>query len=229
MENGRSRPSQEMVHRLADALGVPVRERDELLESAGFAGVYRAPVAERKMAPYCQTVDFVLQNHEPYPAFVLNRWWDVVDANQAAKRFFGLVAPELPPKNLIEWLYGLPRSARARFDNWPEAAYAFLRRVRRETVEAHDDERLRQLLALAEGQLADVNVPEYQSAEEPVMCPAIQFDDQMVRLVGMVARFSTAREVTLDELRVELMYPRDDASDAFFRRLAERPALRVAE
>jgi transcriptional regulator with XRE-family HTH domain len=230
MENGRSRPSEQMVHRIADALGVSVRERDELLEAAGFAAasaVVAVPESGPPSRPYQGIVRRIITTHEPYPAVVLNRWWDLVDANQAAGRFFGLIDPSASVSNMIEWMFGAGPEMRARFESWPDSAFNMLRRLRREMVDMRRDERLEELVAFAERQLAGIEQPPYDS-DEAVKCATVTIDGQLLRLMGMVARFGSAREVLLDELRVELLYPRDDVTEAFLRNLADAPPLRLA-
>ena len=49
------------------------------------------------------------------------------------------------------------------------------------------------------------------------VCPWFRFGGQVVRTIAMIARFDHTADVTLDELRVELMYPLDEDAERFFR------------
>ncbi len=230
MENGKSRPGEQMVRRLADALEMPMRERNDLLEAAGHRRENSAlALSEPQMRPYCQTVKHVLKVHDPFPAFVVNRWWDIVDLNAGAERFFRLLEPDTMPRNMIEWLFDPAGVARTRFDAWTAVAYAFLRRVRREAMNAPLDARLARLLAVAEKELASADVPASSGpGNDLVVCPTVRFGDAEVSLVGMTSRFGAPLDVTLDELTVECLYPRDEQSEQFLRSLEGRPVLRLA-
>jgi transcriptional regulator with XRE-family HTH domain len=105
VETGRSRPSREVVLQLAERLDVPLRERNVLLLAAGYAPAYRRTALEAgEMAPVRDALELILSGHEPFPAVVLDRWWDLVSANRAARAILteGL-GPELlaPPVNLL--------------------------------------------------------------------------------------------------------------------------------
>src|SRR6476659_11048890 len=76
VETGRARPSAEMVARLADALDVPLRDRNSLLLAAGFAPAYgQRDLAEPEMGPVRDALGRGLAEHAPYPALVVDRHW----------------------------------------------------------------------------------------------------------------------------------------------------------
>ncbi len=225
LENGRSRPSEQMVHRLADALNVPVRERNQLLELAGFAGSYAIRgLTDAELAPYMQAVRFAMDSHNPFPALAVNRWGDVLDANESAKRFLGQLQPEGVRPNFTEWLFEADSSSVAAFENWSAVAWGTLRRLRRELVLVPRDERLNQLVSMAEKRLVGEPITE-DAMNDHVVCPNVRIGGRLVRLVGMVARFGLAQDQTLDEIRVEMGFPRDAESEAYFRELAEQYGL----
>src|SRR5688572_29057518 len=83
VETGKSQPSRDMMMRLADALEIPLRERNAMFVAAGFAPIYReSPLTTPEMAPVRQAIDFILRHQEPYPAIVMNRHWDVLLLNE---------------------------------------------------------------------------------------------------------------------------------------------------
>src|SRR5271165_5991209 len=94
LETGRAQPSREMVMRLAEYLEVPLREQNTLLLSAGFAPAFQErSLTELKSA--CLAIAQVLQSHKPYPAFAVDRYWNIVLTNEAIPQLYVDVAPEL--------------------------------------------------------------------------------------------------------------------------------------
>ncbi len=218
IETGRSRPGQDVVHRVAEALEVPLRDRNILLETAGLAPSYpEVPLSDDVCAPFSNAIQMILESHEPYPAYVINRWWELIDANAAGRRMF----PETGdgPINLVDAILG-PGPIRRMIDNFSAVGWVFLRRMRSEAVNSGPDERLQELLERAEAYMKDVPVDVESPGAELAICAHFRIGDQVIKTVSMEARFGTAREVTLDELRVGLVFPRGDEAEAFFRQSA---------
>jgi transcriptional regulator with XRE-family HTH domain len=99
VETGRAQPSRQMVVRLARALDVPLRERNELLLAAGYAPLYSsAPLSSPLLKRVEQALASMLGQHEPFPAVVLDRGWQVLRTSNGAQRLFGrLFAPRPVP------------------------------------------------------------------------------------------------------------------------------------
>lgn len=215
IETGRSRPRKDIVLKVAEALQVPLRDRNILLEAAGLASSYpELSLSDEAAAPFSNAVRQMIESHEPYPAYVINRWWDLVDANAAGRRMFLQIGDS--PINLVDAALG-PGPTRESIENFSAVGWMFLRRMRREVADSGPDERLQELLERAETYMKDVPVDTETPSSELVVCPHFRIGDQVIKTVSMVARFGTAREVTLDELRVELVFPRDEVAEAFFR------------
>ena len=219
IETGRSRPREDVVHRVAEALEVPIRDRNTLLAAAGLAPSYpEVPLADAAAAPFRGAVRQMLESHEPYPAYVINRWWDLIDANTAGRRLFPRTREG--PFNFVDGFLG-PGPMREMIENFSAVGWMGLRRLRREAADSGPDERLQDLLERAEAYMKDVPVDTENPGSELVVCPHFRIGNQVIKTVSMVARFGTAREVTLDELRVELVFPRDEEGEAFFRHSAQ--------
>ena len=219
IETGRSRPREDVVLRVAEALEVPLRDRNILLETAGLAPSYpEVLLSDEIAAPFCNAIRMLLESHEPYPAYVINRWWELIDVNAAGRRLFPLTWDG--PVDLVDAILG-PGPIRDMIDNFSAVGSVFLRRLRREVADSGPDERLQDLLARAEVYMKDVPVGVENNSTELVICPHLRIGDQVIKTASMVARFETAREVTLDELRVELVFPGDDEAEAFFRHSAQ--------
>jgi transcriptional regulator with XRE-family HTH domain len=104
VETGRSRPTRRMILRLSEHLDVPLRERNQLLLAGGYAPAYpQHGLDEPQIGAVRDALKQVLRSHEPFPAVVINRWWDMVDGNRAIGLFVADCAPELlePPVNVL--------------------------------------------------------------------------------------------------------------------------------
>jgi transcriptional regulator with XRE-family HTH domain len=214
IETGRSRPGTAVVLRIADALALPLRDRNRLLESAGLRPHFpEVALTDGASAPFLAAIARLLESHEPYPAFVLNRWWDVVDANASARRLFPV--PTGGVQNAVE-AFLAPGGMREMIENFPEVAAMYLRRLQAEVGEASDERSLK-LLARARDLLADVDLGA-DAGDGLVICPRLRLGNEIVSTATMVARFGATREVTLDELSVELIFPADEAASRFFER-----------
>ena len=142
LETGRARPSREMVLRLAEHLEIPLRERNSLLLAAGFAPLYaERSLEEPEMAPVQQALDRFLRAHEPYPAVILDRHYNLISANDAASVLTEGVEPELlePPANALRVTLH-PRGMAPRILNMTEWSAHLLHRLRRQASITGDPE-----------------------------------------------------------------------------------------
>ncbi|WP_020018170.1 helix-turn-helix transcriptional regulator [Promicromonospora sukumoe] len=220
VETGKSRPSAEMVLRLAEQLDVPLRDRNRLLLAAGFAPRYaERPLGGDALATARDAVARVLRAHEPYPALVFDRRWNILLTNRAVDRFFAGVAPDLlrPPVNLVR--LGLdPRGLAPLVVNLADVRSVFGSRVRRQLATVPDAE----LTALYEELLApgtsDASADRRSiEAESDVVIPMIiRFAGRELRLFSTITTFGTPMDITLDEVAIESYYPADDETAAYF-------------
>ncbi len=226
LETGRSKPSREMVIRLSEALDIPLRERNNLLRAAGFAAVYsERSLQEPDMAPVLDALNRVLEHHNPLPAVVIDRFWNVVMMNTAGELLFSMAEPgetyisdmgEQYRHNLAA-LTLHPDGFRQFITNWDQAAPTLVRRLKREAVENRDQEYAKLLTKLSElaGPLETTELPDEQLL--PVLPLELQRDDLRLSLFSVISTFGTAQDITADELRVEAFYPGDSDTDDFFR------------
>ncbi len=137
VETGRSKPSRELVLHLAEHLEVPLRDRNALLLAAGYAPVYHeTPFDANEMAPLRDALDCIVRGHEPFPAVVVDRRWDIVATNDAALRILtdgvspGLLTPR--PNALRVSLH--PDGLAPRIENLGEWARHLLERLDRQVA-----------------------------------------------------------------------------------------------
>jgi transcriptional regulator with XRE-family HTH domain len=228
VETGKAQPSRDMVVRLADALGVPLRDRNALLIAAGYAPAYReTALAAPEMAQVRRAIEAILAHQEPYPAFVLNRYWDVLLVNQAAVRVgdFMLGKPGLHT-NMIRQTFD-PNDLRAAIANWEEIAGDLIRHLHAEVAAAPGDVTARSLLeeALAyPGVPARWRVRDPGAAPPPLLTAVFHARGRELRFFSTISTFGTPHDVTIDELRIECTFPADDATAELCRGLAEQEA-----
>ena len=225
VETGRSAPSRAMVLRLAEHLDVPLRDRNLLLVAAGYAPVYtETPMSEPRMDSVRAALRQVLQGHEPYPAVVVDRFWNLVDANAAAGFFLEGAPPELlePPLNVLR-LSMHPAGMARTIVNLGEWRAHMIERVRRHVALTADP-----ALAQLYRELRD-----YPEAEPPAPGPApvppgnevvvplrIRHDGGELSFFSTVATFGTPIDITVAELAIESFYPADEKTAEFLRRRA---------
>ncbi|MDI9239158.1 helix-turn-helix transcriptional regulator [Lysobacter sp. LF1] len=226
VETGKSQPSREMIARLADALDMPLRERNALLVAAGFAPRYpETALATPELAQVRRAIEFILAQQEPYPAFVLNRHWDVLMANAAAARVNAFVMRGRPSAhgNMIRQIFD-PDDLRGAVENWEEVAGDLIRHLHGEVAAAPSDEVARGLL---DEVLAYPGVParwrlrDVEAAPTPLLTTVLRRDAQRLRFFSTITTFGTPRDVTLDELRIECCFPVDEDTARLCRRLAD--------
>jgi len=217
IETGRSRPGRDLVLRLAAALDVPIRERNTLLTSAGLPPAYPdRELTDQSMRPVKLVLDRVLARHEPYPAWVVGRGMRFLASNRGAEALFpGLCS--LQPHEIVDLWFG-PGPFRDMVENWPDVVWAGVAALRREATRSSDAQLL-DLLQRVEAHARSIARPDAEAVPDlPVICPRLSIDGHTIRTISTVMRFDTAVEVTASELRVELMLPADEESDAYFRR-----------
>jgi transcriptional regulator with XRE-family HTH domain len=230
VETGRSTPSAEMVLRLADRLEVPFRERNQLLLAAGHAPAFpERSLTDPDMAPVREALDLILTGHEPYPAVVLDRAWNVVAANSPMLALQPWVDPALlqPPVNAMR--AGLHPGGLARWMvNLGEVRAHFLGRLRRQ-VAITGDEELTTLLEEVESYPGPDYEPgpasESHARASEILTPLMRMrgpDGIELAFFATVATFGTAGEVTTSELSIELAFPADAASAEALRNLPRR-------
>jgi transcriptional regulator with XRE-family HTH domain len=216
VETGRSRPTPEMILRLTEQLEVPLRERNALLLAGGYAPVY----AEHGMdAPELDAVRtalrHVLAGHDPYPAVVINRWWEMLDANAAVGLLTAGVAPALlaPPVNVLR-LSLHPDGMAPHIVNLAQwRAHLLTQLLQR--ARTMGDARLLDLhaeLLAYPGGLDDT--PPRSSVVLPLRYRA---GDEVLSFFSISAAVGTATDVTVDELAIEAFYPADEATAAALR------------
>ena len=231
VETGRAQPSRQMVVRLARALDVPLRERNELLLAAGYAPLYScAPLTSPLLDRVEQALTSIMAQHEPFPAVVLDRGWWRQRANNGARALFGhLFAPRPAPEtaNMLQLMIE-PGPVRDHIRNWATVVPALLDRAHREAIGGVLDtataELVRRLRARPDvtGLLTE---PDLSPGTAPVIDIHFDIDGADARFFSVVSTIGTPIDVTAQELRVEAFFPaNDDTRDHWTSFVAQLPA-----
>ena len=214
IESGRSSPSRALLLGVANALDVPLRDRNALLLAAGYAPMYAEPAWDAaEMRVVHRALERMLKQHEPYPALVMDRHWNVLMTNEAAPRFFGQFVDlgRYPkPRNLLRLMFD-PKGLRPVVANWEAVAASLFQRIHREAVGGVLDDAMRalvdELLALPGVEL------DWRVAEAPSTSPVIPIsfvvDGVVSNWFSMVTTVGTPQTVAAQEMRVECMFPAD--------------------
>src|SRR5262252_8922250 len=225
IETGRTQPSRQALLVLAEALDVPLRERNRLLAAGGYAHVYRqTPLAAEEMAHVRGVLQFILDRHAPYAAIVLDRYSNCLMGNDAsAKLLAALVDPSLMAGhvNHLRVVFH-PLGARRWIVNWDEVAWHLLSRAKRELAESAGDAAGTALLAELRKHAGTLRRRPSGAAlrATDVLLPIhVRTRDLELRMFSTIMTLGTPQDVTLQELRVETFFPADEESEACWPRL----------
>lgn len=221
VETGRSVPSRGMVLRLAEHLEVPLRERNQLLLAAGYAPVYTESKLDAPRLSMVRTaIRKVLSGHDPYPAVVVDRGWNLVDANSSVA-----ILTEGAPNDLLTKPFNVlrfslhPRGLASRILNLGEWRTHLLDRLERQT-RATGDRQLGELYQELVGYPGENGSDDYAGDSGDVIVPLqLLHNGRKLSLFSTVTTFGTPKDITVDELAIESFYPSDQETSEYFRNL----------
>ena len=221
LETGRSRPSREILLRLADHLDVPQRERNALLLAGGFAPVFpERRLDDPALALAREAVDLILTGHEPYPALAIDRHWTLMAANRSIPLLLAGVADHLlrPPVNVMRLCFH-PEGIAPRIVNGATLRSHLVVRLHHE-IAISGDPVLRDLLAEICGYpLADEASAAGQATPGVAVPFVIRTDAGVLSFISTTTVFGSAVDVTLNELAIESFFPADAETRDALRRL----------
>lgn len=212
LETGRSQPSREMLLRLAELLEVPLRERNGMLIAAGYAPLFgHRSLDDPELEAPRAAIDKLLKAMSPYPALAIDRYWNLLTANEAAMRLLAGVAPHLlaPPINVLR-LSLHPDGIANRIVNFSEWRAHLLARLRHQVdvyADANLSALLNELTALPQPKLQR---PEPKVSPHSVAVPLrLAHGDRVLSFISTTTVFGTPVDVTLAEIALECFYPAD--------------------
>ncbi|MBD8527346.1 helix-turn-helix domain-containing protein [Pseudomarimonas arenosa] len=225
LENGRARPSRDMLLHLAELMQVPLRERNALLVAAGFAPMFgERRLDDPQLTQARAALELLLKAHEPYPALVVDRHWNLQTANAAAQRLLSVLPASAlqPPLNVLRLSLD-PNGMAPLILNLGEWRQHLLARLRMQVHASGDAE----LLALLQELSAYPPLPGEQVGSnstpraDVVVLFRLRLPQGELALFSTITVFGTPTDITLSELALEAFYPADPASAALLQRLAD--------
>lgn len=221
IESGRSVPSRQALTSIVQSLEVPLRERNIVFLAAGYAPVYsEAPWNAKEMQGITRALDRMLRQHDPFPAMVMDRYWNVLNTNESSPRFFGSfidMEARKAPRNMLHLIFD-PEGMRPFVVDWETVARSLIQRVYREAIGRVLDEQTRTLLdELFAYPGVDASWRLHGSTGSIPNLPMIPIgfrkDDKILRYFSMVTSVGAPQSVAAQELRIESMFPADDETE----------------
>jgi hypothetical protein len=208
-----------MVLRLAEHLDVPLRDRNQLLLAAGFAPIYsESSLHSPAMLTIRTTLRRLLKAHEPYPALVVDRWWNIVESNAGSRLFTDDVDEKLlqAPINALR-LTLHPDGLAHRIGNLADVRASALASLQRQVASTADPD-LQDLYDELREYAVDER-PAQPGPAEVVVPFRLAHAGNELSLLTTIATFGTPLDITVSELMIESFYPADDATAEYLRTL----------
>jgi transcriptional regulator with XRE-family HTH domain len=225
LESGRAAPSPQMVLSLAAALNVSLRQQNALLASAGFAAVWReGKLGAPELAQVDSALDHILAQQEPFPAFVVDRLWNLKRANGGAACMVEFILGSVPggPVNLADALLS-PAILRPFIENWQEVALHFIRGVQADVIAdgSRDSSALLARLLSYDGLAELARGAAVEDSPRPLLPIQIRKGTTSLNVFTTIATLGTPQDITVQEIRIESFFPIDEATAKFFRKAAK--------
>jgi len=233
IESGRSSPGRQTLLDIAEALDVPLRDRNSLLLAAGYAPVFSdAPWNAAEMQGVTRALERMLRQHEPFPAVVMDRYWNVLVTNEAAPRFFNCfidMKKRPSPRNMLHLMFD-PDGMRPHVADWHQVAPTLIHRIVRESVGHFTDSGTQELIGALlsyPGTKAEWNtstaVP--TTTTLPVIPLGFIHNGATLKYFSMVTTVGTPQTIAAQELRIECLFPVDESTEALHLELMNRASL----
>jgi transcriptional regulator with XRE-family HTH domain len=217
LETGKAQPSREMLVRLADTLEIPLRERNALFVAARYAPEYpETQLDSPELAQALRAIEIILEHHEPYPGFVINRHWDILKTTKGAMRVASFLGGGMH-SNMLRQFFD-PNDLRAAVANWSDVARDLLRHLHAEIALAPSDRTAKELLAEVfryPGVPREWRQRNLSVAPTPLLTVVFCKNDRELRFFSAITTFGAPRDVTLDDVRIECAFPADQATAEF--------------
>lgn len=215
VETGRAHPTPQMILHLSEQLEIPLRERNQILLARGYAPRYAdSSLDDASLASVMDGLRDLLDAHLPYPALLLDDYWDVVDANPAVDALMAGCSAELlePPINVIR-LCVHPDGLAPRIRNLPVWAAHLHQQLRHRAAQTRDQRHAE--LAREVAELVDVQT--LPAVVGPVVVLELEADAGPLRFFSTAARLTTATDAALEGLHLETFLPADERTRAIYR------------
>lgn len=233
LESGRAKPSREMVLQLAEVLEIPLRQQNLMLTAAGFAPIHaETDLSAPEMVVIRKALDFMLRQQEPYPAIVVDRYWNLLLTNPAANRLLNaFIAPEELQNhffrdgkvNLMRAMFH-PQGFRPFVVNWDDFSVHLLQRLHREAIAEGESEQSKALLdeLMRYPGVTEVWQPSMRTTQNTMLLTIhLKRGDLELEFFSTIATLGTPYDITLQELRIECLFPANNSTEHNWKQLLE--------
>jgi len=217
LETGRSLPSRQMLLNIALFLNIAKSEINRALITAGFAPVYhKRDIEDENLKPVLSAINQMLESHMPYPAIVLNQNWDLIHANQAAIELLAKVG-FIGETNFLQALIN-DNESDSFIINWQESMAQVLIRLRNEICALGSNETLESYEKQLAQKVDDKIILKVFSSNESVLTTQLNLDGKTYAFFSIIANLGAVQDVAISEFKIELMFPSDDKTIAYFKK-----------
>lgn len=209
LESGRAQPSREMVLDLAAGLLLPRNAGNALLQAAGFAPLFPAsPLDSAALRPFRELLNEMIARHAPNPALLVDRHWTVLEANASARVLLAALQPDRTEPNIVRALTS--EAASVAIANYAEVLAEMHARLQTEALEAGEDDIFRDLRSALESACARFPLRNPTAIRSPIVPLILNAPEGKLSFLSAIAHFGTSEDVTVRDLRLELLFPADD-------------------
>jgi transcriptional regulator with XRE-family HTH domain len=235
LESGRAKPSREMVLQLATVLEIPLRQQNLMLTTAGFAPIHtETDMMAPEMTSIRRAIDFMLQKHEPLPAIVVDRYWNLILANNAGTRLLTtfIDADKLQTTFNVDGKINLMRvvfhsqGLRPFIVHWEDFAHHLLQRLHREALAEGESELSTALLneLMSYPGVSEIWHTSNQTPQNSLLLSIhLKKNDLELEFFSTIATLGTPYDITLQELRIECFFPASEATECNWKQLVTQP------
>lgn len=213
LETGRAQASRDMILKIALFLLIPKAAVNQALLAAGYAPVYVNNQSMTDLQPALDAIELMLNKHLPYPALVFNSDWDIINANHAAQALLSHFSYQ--GNNFIEFLIADNIQQKC-IINWAQIAEHTLQRIHQETLVKPASKKLSQLVKNLADQLGNTKPSPMNTQNPIILSTQLHFNDQTLAFFSVLAQLSSVQDLTISEYKIELMFPADQTTSAFY-------------
>lgn len=219
VETGRAKPSREMILLLAENLQIPLRERNKILLSGGYAPVFsERSLDDNSLNAVKTAIDLILQGHEPFPALAVDRHWNIIAANKFVPVLLEGVAPKLleNPINILR-LSLHPEGLASKIVDFPQRRNYILKRLRKQADDSADDELEKLFDELSGYEFKGKGNEVLSNSHHEIILPfQIESKFGVLSFISTVTVFGTPIDVTVSEIALETFFPADEKTKEIF-------------
>jgi transcriptional regulator with XRE-family HTH domain len=219
VETGKSKPSRNLVLKIAHSLKLPLRHRNAFLIAAGYAPAFEEePFDGQKMEIVREALQRMLEKHEPYPAFVVDTGYKIIMTNSGYDQIVKFYAGENALKkygNAIRILFS-EDGLRHYVKDWPAVEYFLLARLWEEVVSTQHSELIALYKEMSQLRSSDDPINFQIDNNLPIMNLTLEKNSKRASFFSMITTLGTPLDLTTQELRIELFFPSDEETKQLF-------------